>query len=316
MIIEIIKKITLKLVGRRNIEFILSRPFLVHGKYKKIITEYDFYSNLIDFEKERNNIELTTLLNRKYAHIIDKGLHREDVSKGHSVEISKELVNTITIIEKDNAEKDETFYWSKNKLSIYDSLQNDEKITPLKDEKEKFKIDFNDFLKFIKSRRSNRQFINKLVSEDVLLKMSETLNYAPSSCNKQPIKLFVTNNPAIASECLKQCKGGTGFSENIPCFISLCADMKGYYMPDELHLPYIDVSLGAQNLNLAMESFDLSGCSLSWAQKSKEEEERLRKILNIPMSYQIIFNMVIGYAEKEYLPPPRKTINSTIQIIR
>ena len=151
MIIETIKKIILKLVGRKNIEFILSKPFLTHGKYKRIITEYDFFSNLINEEKENNNIELTTLLNRKYAHIIDKGLHREDVGKGHSIEISKELLNTINIIEKNKAKKDETFYWSKNKLFIYDSLQNDEKITPLKDEKEKFNIAFSDFLKLIKS---------------------------------------------------------------------------------------------------------------------------------------------------------------------
>jgi nitroreductase len=315
MIIDLIKKIIIKLFGRERIEFFRSKPFVVHGKYKKIIAEYDIFSNIINQEKKNKNIELTTLLNRKYAHIIDKGLHRVDVSKGHSVDISKELINTINIIEKDKAEKDETFYWSKNKLSIYESLQNDEIITALKDEKEKFKIDYNDFLQLIKSRRSNRQFIDMIVSETVLLKLAETVNYAPSSCNKQPIKLFVTNNPAIANECLKQCKGGTGFSEIIPCFISLCADMKGYYLPDELHLPYIDVSLGAQNLNLAMESFNLSGCSLSWAQKSKEEDEYLRKLLNIPRSYQIIFNMVIGYAEKEYLPPPRKAVKSTIQII-
>ena len=52
-----------------------------------------------------------------------------------------------------------------------------------------------------------------------------------------------------------------------------------------------------------------------WWIKSKEEESNLRNLLNIPTHYKIVFNAVIGYAEKDYIQPKRKSLQDTIQII-
>ena len=38
-----------------------------------------------------------------------------------------------------------------------------------------------------------------------------------------------------------------------------------------MYLPFVDVSLGAQNIFLAAETFGLSGTILSWAQKNIQE---------------------------------------------
>lgn len=312
-----IKKIILKLFGRERIEFLRSKPFLVHGKYKKIIDELEGYSKIIrkDYGK---NPELSILLARKFAHIIDKGLHRKDVTKGHSKSIAIELEKNLKIIEDNGTESDlldESVLWAKEKLNLYNELQDFGEINELMEVVSKPAIQFESFFELLKARRSNRQFLEKTVEDEILRKLAETVNWASSSCNKQPIKLFATTNPELAKKCLLQCKGGTGFGDFIPVFVSFTADMRGYYLPDEAYLPEIDSSLGAQNFFVSATLFNLSVTGLSWALKEENEEKKLRDILQIPAHFKIIFNTVIGYAEKEYIQPKRKSITNTLQII-
>ena len=312
-----IKKIILKIFSRERIVFLRSKPMLVHGKYRQIIDEIESYSKIIK-KNYGNDAELSKLLTRKFAHILDKGLHRKDVEAGHSNTIAKELKKHLEIIENINPEdsNDQTIQWAKEKLNIYNQLQETGKIEELKGKLLKPNVDFDTYFQLIKSRRSNRQFLDKPITDQIIQKLAETVNWASSSCNKQPIKLFATNNPELAKQCLNQCKGGTGFSENIPCFIAFCADMRGYYLPDEMYLPAIDVSLGAQNFFVATAALQLSATGLSWALKDREEEKRLKSILKIPEYYQIIFNAAVGYGEKEYVQPLRKPLKNTLKIIK
>lgn len=313
-----VKRIILKLFGRERIEFLRSKPFLAHGKYKKIIDELEGYAQTIR-KDYGNNAELSTLLARKFAHIIDKGLHRKDVSQGHSKAIAIELEKNLKIIEENSLDSynssDESVLWAKEKLKLYKELQDFGSITELMEISKKSSVSFESYMELIKARRSNRQFIEKTVDQKIIEQIAETVNWASSSCNKQPIKLFATNNPIIAKKCLEQCKGGTGFSNYIPAFVAFAVDMRGYYLPDELYLPEIDASLGAQNFFVSASLFELSVTGLSWALKDDLEERNLRNVLQIPSHYKIIFNSVIGYAEKEYVQPKRKSIKNTIQII-
>lgn len=128
------------------------------------------------------------------------------------------------------------------------------------------------------------------------------------TCNKQPIQLFVTNDPIWAKECLMCCKGGTGFSDFVPTFWAFTANCRGYVWPSEMYLPFVDVSLGAQNIFLAAETFGLSGTILSWAQKNIQENLQLRKLLSIPDDCIIVFCAVIGYPLYRYQIPTRKDI--------
>lgn len=158
----------------------------------------------------------------------------------------------------------------------------------------------------IKQRRSNRFFREINLSDEIINQLSGLVNWAANSCNKQPIRLFITNTPSKANECLKCCKGGTGFSIFIPSFWVFAADSRGYVWPSEVYLPAIDTSLGAQNVFLAAQTLGITGTILSWAQKDKEEEARLRMLLDIPQEFIIIFCAVMGYASHNYLPPQRK----------
>lgn len=276
---------------------------VIPAYYKTVIQDAE---NYLDCSLQENDKKEMMLL-RKYAHIIDKGLHRKDAEPGHSHSIYILLKQNIQRFQGTEYEQDPTYQWTLSKLKLYEELQTSpETFKSLQEEVVAPEINFNQLSSLIKLRRSNRVFKERTLSEDIIEKLNEVVNWAANSCNKQPIKLFKTNNPSLAKECLKCCKGGTGFGNFIPSFWVFTADVRAYVWPSEMFLPAIDVSLGAQNVFLAATTLGISGTILSWAQKNKEEERRLRQLLKIEPEYDIIFCAVLGYAEVNNLPPQRK----------
>ena len=299
-----LKKTILKLVGRRKIEFLRSKPFLVHGKYRTLINDLEKYSDIIT-RSTGVDPAVSLLMVRKFGHILDKGLQRSDVERGHSGSIAGELHKHIEIAEKEFSD-DPTLLWAKEKLELYNELQVNGLVTIKEEHPEPCGISLKDFDLLLRNRRSNRSFQRRVVSSELIGQLARTVNWASSSCNKQPIVMYATTDPELARECLKCCKGGTGFSDFVPVFVSFTADMRGYYLPDEAYVPAIDVALGVQNFLLSAELTGLSVTTLSWALKDIGDETRLRELLSIPEHNQIIINAVLGYPERHSGVPVRK----------
>jgi nitroreductase len=298
----------LRFIFPRKLYKLIANGFMIVPKYyKTILDDAELYFELAEEEHVNKDI----MLMRKYGHIVDKGLHRRDIAPGHSRNyyiLLKELVDKLSGSEFSS---DPTYLWACEKLSKYESLQTSpENFQPLDSKLQESNISYDALFDLIKSRRSNRFFLEREVSDDVVDKLKRTVNWAANSCNKQPIRLFVANSPDLARECLTCCKGGTGFSDYIPSFWVFAANVRGYVWPSEMYLPSVDVSLGAQNVFLAAHTLGISGTILSWAQKSKEEEDKLRTLLNIPKDYMIVFCAVMGYPQYGYVTPERKFVDN------
>jgi nitroreductase len=295
------------LFPRKWYKLIANGCMIVPKYYKTIIGDAESYFDLAAGEHVNKDI----MLMRKYGHILDKGLHRRDIAPGHSRNYYVLLKDLVDKLSSSEFASDPTYLWACEKLSKYESLQeNPEKFLPLESELRESNISYDELFALIKSRRSNRFFLEKEVSDDIIDKLKEIVNWAANSCNKQPIRLFVANNPNLAKECLTCCKGGTGFSDYIPTFWVFAANVRGYVWPSEMYLPAVDTSLGAQNVFLAAHTLGISGTILSWAQKDNEEEIKLRRLLNIPEDYSIIFCAVMGYPEYGYVTPERKFVTN------
>ena len=271
--------------------------------YRSIINEFEKYYECASVDSPEKNL----LLLRKQAHILDKGVQRKSAEPGHGTACRNELASRLKNVTEEQ-KKDPTVIWASNVAEKYDALQKgnlaihpamSNKATP---------VAFDSLLELMMLRRSNRCFRDIKIQQDVAQKMICTINWAASSCNKQPVKCFFTLDPAVAQKALCLCKGGTGFDGLIPSFWCFCADSRGYVWPTEATLPYIDVALGAQNFFLAATTLGVSGTILSWAQHDDNDETSLRKLLNIPSDYVIAFCAVMGYAEYEYETPARKLL--------
>lgn len=292
-----------KLIPYRLYKLIANGFIIVPKYYKGAIDELE---HSFDLSLE-DHINRDLMLMRKFGHIIDKGLHREDAAPGHSKAYYHNLKELVEKIKKTEYANDPTVIWAEEKLSKYECLQvHPEQFKPFRQEPVASKVTFEQIERLIKDRRSNRCFTDQLVTDEVVTQLKDLANWAANSCNKQPICIFVANEQSLAKECLKCCIGGTGFGENIPSFWCFAANVRGYIWPSEMYLPSVDTSLGAQNVFLAAQTLGITGTILSWGQHTKADDIQLRKLLNIPEDYAIIFCAVMGYAEYSYQTPSRK----------
>ena len=301
---KMIGRILKKIVPEKLYRLLANGFIIVPAYYKDIIRDNENYFGYALADTD----EKALLLMRKFGHIIDKGLHRRDVTPGHSKDAYLFLKSSVERLQHSKYANDPTLKWATEKLQQYELLQaRPDEFKPLENLADTSSIvSYEQFVDLVKSRRSNRFFKANIIREDVAIRLVSVSNWASSSCNKQPNSLFYTLDPALAVQCLKCCKGGTGFGHIIPSFWVFTADSRGYVWPSEYMLPYVDVSLGAQNVMLAAQTLGITGTILSWAQKSEEEDVQLRRLLSIPKEYVIVFCAVLGYAEHNYLPPTRK----------
>ena len=71
-------------------------------------------------------------------------------------------------------------------------------------------------------------------------KAIEIAKLAPSACNRQPFRFYVSQNKDQACKVAK-CAGGTsGWAEDIPCTVVIIGDLSLYPRERDRHLIYID----------------------------------------------------------------------------
>lgn len=148
-----------------------------------------------------------------------------------------------------------------------------------------------------KKRRSVRWYKQAPIDQQLLIEASDMASFAPSACNRQPYKFLFFNNPNLATK-IAECAGGTsGFADNIPCICAVVGDLSYYEYERDRHLIYIDASLAAMQLMLALEVQGLSSCSINWPEVA-DNEKRIRKLIPLSSFQRVIMLIAVGFAEE------------------
>jgi nitroreductase len=243
---------------------------------------------------------------RHYAHVVDKGLCRRDFSKGHgtkAIGMATEALSHITSAEGLN---DPMVQWAASKLKEYHDFQNG-KYHEIDRQYIQTTCDHAQLLNAIMTRRSIRNFIDKPVSDEVIHLITDVIDWSPTSCHRQPARVYASNRPDIIQKCV-QCHAGAACFTDIyaPLFLTFCADLRLYDMPMELAMPHVDVALGVQNSVLVAHSLGLSLTLLTCASLEGWRERELRKVFGIPSYFQIVVSAVGGYPDGGIEIPVRK----------
>lgn len=157
-------------------------------------------------------------------------------------------------------------------------------------------VGFDELQQLYVRRRSVRWFKQQPVPIDMIRKAIDIAALAPSACNRQSYKFLITTSQDKAGQ-IADCAGGTaGFSGNIPAIIVVVGDLSSYPFERDRHLIYIDPSLAAMQLMLALEVQGLSTCPINWPDL-QSSEEKIRSILDLPDYDRIVMLMAVGYAD-------------------
>lgn len=158
-------------------------------------------------------------------------------------------------------------------------------------------IDYQQFLQFIKLRRSTRWFKPVQVCHEKLKKAVDLASQAPSACNRQPYQFYIVDQEPLLGEVSQLAIGSSGFAKNIPCIVAVIGDYSNYEHARDRHLIYIDSSLAAMQFMQALPTLGLSSCPLNWPELNVLDKE-LAKSLNLKKHQKTIMLIAVGEADE------------------
>lgn len=162
---------------------------------------------------------------------------------------------------------------------------------------ENIKGDFEiDYLKFLSSRHSVRSFSNQKLKDEDIKKAVLMASKTPSACNRQMCKIYkISKEKQKIIE--KYAQGLSTFDVNNCTYFIITFDVSAFSFIGERNQGYFNAGLFSMNFVNALHSLSIGSCFIQFGNTFKEEE-KLKKILNIPESERISVIIASGYYEK------------------
>lgn len=155
-----------------------------------------------------------------------------------------------------------------------------------------------ELLALFRRRRSVRWYQPRNVEVDLIARAVEMSALAPSACNRQPFRFDYTVDPTKASEIARLAMGTVGFVDNLQALIVVVGDLSNYPSERDRHVIYIDASLAAMQLMLALETLGLSTCPINWPDV-EGLERKMQSALGLAYHERPVMLIATGYADAE-----------------
>jgi len=179
-----------------------------------------------------------------------------------------------------------------------------------------------EFLELVKKRRSVRSYTGKPVSRELLLKCVESARLAPSACNVQPWRFVIVDDRKLIVEIAeKACHGVYSinkFIKDAGALVAVISEREafirkvgGYLRGTNYYL--LDIGIACEHLVLQATELGIGSCWIGWF-----DENKLKKILNIPRNKKIDIIISLGYYDSQSdaaKPKPRKELSEIASFI-
>jgi len=167
-----------------------------------------------------------------------------------------------------------------------------------------------DVLEAVKDRRSIRAFKNQGVPAEIVQKLIDAAQWAPSAGNIQPWEFIIVRKPEIKRKLVEAALGQM-FIEEAPVVIVVCANeersSQGYGVRGKTLYCIQDTAAAMQNIHLTAYSLGLGTC---WVGAFREEETR--EILKIPRGMRPVAIIPVGYPAEVPTARSRKPISQMV----
>jgi nitroreductase len=149
-------------------------------------------------------------------------------------------------------------------------------------------IDPEEFLQFLKNRRTIRQFQTKIISDKEINMILEAGRWAPSASNRQPWEFLIIKDEMIKQELVKIARYGK-FIKNAPIVIAIIGKIKQnprWYIQD--------TTLVSMNMMLMAWALGIGTCWIGTM-----DREKARKVLNLDENHFVLTVLPMGYIKGE-----------------
>ncbi len=158
-------------------------------------------------------------------------------------------------------------------------------------------IEPEEFLKFLKERRSIRAYLDKMISDDEIEMILEAGRWSPSASNKQPWEFIVIKDREFIIKVAKAASYGR-FIKEAPVLIAIIGKTR---ISPKWYI--IDTSLVTMNMMLMAWSLGIGTCWIGAMNR-----EKARQILELKDSDYVATILPFGYIKGNIpLPTSRKS---------
>lgn len=158
----------------------------------------------------------------------------------------------------------------------------------------------------IETRKSIRNYQDKPVPEEKLLRVLEAARLAPSASNRQRWKFIVVREEQRRQE-LSRAAGGQAHVAQAPIVIAAVATMPEYVMKCGVPAYAVDLAIAVDHITLAAADQGLGTC---WIGAFSQEEAR--NVLNVPEEYRIVALLPLGFPGQPGRPKVRKSLEEIV----
>lgn len=174
-----------------------------------------------------------------------------------------------------------------------------------------------DFVQLVADRQSDRAFdSNKMVEAEKIHRILEAARLAPSACNSQPWHFIIVDEPElknkVADATSSRILGINHFTKQAPVHIVVVEENVNFSAAfggwaKNKHFPHIDIGIATAHMCLAAENEGLGTCILGWF-----DEEKIKKLLNIPKDKRVLLDIVVGYSTQTKREKKRKDFDTIV----
>lgn len=154
-----------------------------------------------------------------------------------------------------------------------------------------------DFTKVVEKRRSIRRYKPDPVPDDLIKEILESARVAPSAGNRKPCHFIIVKDAER-----KKAMGLRDWAVEAPVIVVGCADSS---LSPTWHL--VDFAIAFEHIILAATNLGLGTC---W--QGRLEDERIKKILNIPAPIKVVAVTSLGYPAESPEPKARKALSEMV----
>ena len=177
-------------------------------------------------------------------------------------------------------------------------------------------IDDNGMLSLIKSRQSDRKYLDRPVEREKIDRITEAGRLSPSACNGQPWHFIVVDEPAVrdkvAAATESQVLRMNTFVREAPVLIVVLRGKSNFNsragdLIKQKDYSLIDIGIATASMVYQATAEGLGTCIIGWV-----DDKRIRKVLGIPASKKVELVISIGYTENNLRKKSRKSADELI----
>lgn len=157
----------------------------------------------------------------------------------------------------------------------------------------------SDFETFSKNRHSVRDYESRPVEIKLIKSAIEIAQRAPSVCNRQASRVYIISDMNIAKNILSLQNGNRGFGHMADKMLIVTSDLQAFEGAAERNQSFIDGGIFAMSLLQSLHYCRLGACALNWS-VSSSQDKRLRKVVRIKDSENIIMLIMVGHLPESF----------------